>query len=84
MIASILRIPQSATPAGDEHFARFIKNTKGIVHAYQLEAEKELVMVTIWESENARDVYMKSALKQEVDASYPGQTRSLYKVRGSK
>ena len=84
MIATILKIPQAASAKGDDHFARFIKDTKGIAHAYQLEGDNELVMVTIWESEGARDTYMKSALKKDVDQSYPSQTRSVYRVRGSK
>ena len=84
MIATILKIPQGASAQGDAHFARFIKETKGIANAYQLEGDNELVMVTIWESESARDTYMKSALKREVDQSYAGQTRTAYKVRGHK
>lgn len=84
MIASILKIPQAASAKGDDHFARFIKETKGVAHAYQLEGDTELAIVTIWENEGARDAFMASDLRKDVDRSYPGQTRSVYKVRASK
>ena len=84
MIATILRLPKADLAKGDAHFARFIKETKGVAHSYQLEADDEIVVVTVWESEGARDSYMKSGLKQDIDRSYPGQKRSIYKVRASK
>ena len=84
MIASILRMPGPPGDLGADQFARFVRDTKGVVHCYRLGSDNETAVVTIWSDEASRDAYMKTALKQEIDGSYPGQTRAVYSVLASK
>ncbi len=85
MIASILTIPRTPDAKGDDLFQRFTK-TPGVHHAYQLEPMEggaEVVVVSIWESAEARDAYMKGPLMQEVNQFAEGQSRKVYRVRNS-
>ncbi|WP_423066038.1 hypothetical protein [Devosia sp. CN2-171] len=52
--------------------------------AYQLESPEGGATVTIWESQEARDAYMKTLLKTDVDAALPGLTREVYSVINTK
>lgn len=83
MIAVIMKIPGNSDPARDELFQRFIK-TPGLIHAYQLDNDAGGATVTIWESHAARDAYMASTLRSDVDTALPGLTREVFTVRASK
>ncbi len=85
MIASILTIPTTPDAKGDDLFQRFT-NTPGLHHAYQLESmdgAAEVVVVSVWESAEARDTYMKGQLMEEVNRAYEQQSRKVYRVRNS-
>lgn len=84
MIAVIMTYQRSQRAEEADLFARFTASTPGVVHAYQLEDGDNGATVTIWESKEARDAYMKSALKNEVDAALPSLSRRIYTVRDSK
>ena len=84
MIAVIMKYPIVGDRDKDELFQRFVKDTPGVIHAYQLESPDGGATVTIWESQAARDAYMGSILRTEVDTALPGLTREIYSVLGSK
>ncbi len=84
MIAVIMKYPQPPGPPNDKLFERFVAETPGVIGAYQLEGADGGTTITIWESEEVRDAYLKSPLRTEIDAALPGLTRTLYKVRNSK
>jgi hypothetical protein len=84
LIAVILKYPTTGEREKDELFRRFVKDTPGVLHAYQLESSTGGATVTIWESQAARDAYMASSLRSDVDAALPGLTRDVYEVIGSK
>lgn len=84
MIASLLRMNG---PVNDDLFKRFIAATPGVAAAYQLEIADDpngAAVFTVWQDEKARDAYMASAFKGEVDRTYPKQSRTVFKVRNSK
>ena len=84
MIAVIMKYPKVEDRDKDELFQRFIKETAGIIHAYQLESPEGGATVTIWESQAARDAYMSSSLRSDVDVALPELTREVYSIRSSK
>lgn len=84
MIAVIMKYPTTGDREKDELFRRFIRDTPGILHAYQLESPTGGATVTIWESQEARDAYMSTSLRSDVDAALPGLTREVYSVIGNK
>lgn len=83
MIAVIMKFPATRDQEKDELFKRFIK-TPGVVHAYQLENDAGGATVTVWESQAARDAYMASSLRSDVDTALPGLTREVFNVRSTK
>ncbi len=84
MIAVIMTYHRSKAAEEANLFKRFASETPGVVNAYQLENGDEGATVTIWESQQARDAYMASRLKSEVDSALPGLSRTVYSVRNSK
>lgn len=56
------------------------KTTPGIVASYQLRDDREVVVVTIWESAAKREAYMGSALQAEIAAANPRSSRMIYQV----
>ncbi len=84
MIAVIMKYPTTGDRNKDELFQRFVRDTPGVLHAYQLENDGGGATVTIWESQEARDAYMKTSLRTDVDTALPGLTREIYSVLGSK
>lgn len=84
MIAVIMKFPVTGDRDKDELFQRFIKQTPGVLHAYQLENDAGGATVTIWESQSARDAYMASTLRSDVDTALPGLTREIFTVRATK
>lgn len=84
MIAVIMKYPTAGDRDKDELFRRFVKDTPGVLHAYQLESATGGATVTIWESQAARDAYMASSLRGDVDTALPGLTREVFDVIGSK
>lgn len=87
MFAYILRARQAPTDETDELFRRFAQ-TPGLLHAYDLQGEEdpeEAVVVTIWESREAAERYLKdSPLRREVDQAVPSVTRTMYRVMHTK
>jgi heme-degrading monooxygenase HmoA len=88
MFAYILRAPQAPDDEQtDEFFHRFLE-TPGLIHAFDLrgvEDPDENLVVAVWESREAAERYLDaSPLRQEVDRTIPGITRTMYEVRGSK
>ena len=84
MIAVMMNIPRAPDAEGDELFKRFVKETPGVLHAYQLERLGAGAAFTVWESQEARDAYMQSGLRSEIDTALSGVTRTVYTVRNSK
>jgi heme-degrading monooxygenase HmoA len=84
MLAVIMKFPQQPGPENDKLFKRFVDETPGVVHAYQLEGTDGGTTITFWESEKARDAYLNSPLRNVVDAALPGLNRTVYNVRNSK
>jgi hypothetical protein len=84
MIAVVMKYPLRPDAEKDELFDRFVAETAGVVHAYQVEGPDGGATITIWESQEARDAYMQSSLKGEVDSALPGLTRDVYTVRRAK
>ncbi len=80
MIGVIWRTPRTDDSNG--LFDKF-KTTPGIVASYQLRDDKEVVVVTIWESAAKREAYMKSTLQSEIATANPGSARFVYEVMGS-
>jgi hypothetical protein len=78
-----MKFPVNNDRDKDELFQRFIK-TPGVLHAYQLENDAGGATVTIWESQAARDAYMASKLRSDVDTALPGLTREVFTVRSTK
>jgi hypothetical protein len=83
LIAVILKFPVTGDREKDELFQRFIK-TPGVIHAYQLENDAGGATVTVWESQAARDAYMASTLRSDVDTALPGLSREVSTVRSAK
>ncbi len=87
MFAYILRVRSRATEQTDEFFRKF-KETPGLLQAYSIQAaddSEDSGVVAIWESRAAAEQYLKeSQLRQTVDRSVPGLTRTLYEVRDSR
>jgi hypothetical protein len=81
MIATILTIPRTDDKRGDALFTRFAREADGLIHAYQLQDEKETVTVSVWVSAEKRDAYMATQLRQEVDSTFPGSSRKVYDVK---
>ncbi|MBK8082932.1 MAG: hypothetical protein IPK28_03330 [Devosia sp.] len=81
MIAGIWRTPRANRD--DDLFNRF-KSTPGIVATYQLANDEEIVVVTIWESAEKRDTYMKSTLQTEIAAANPAASRGAYELINSR
>ena len=84
MLASLLRMNG---PVNDDLFKRFIAATPGVLAAYQLEIADDpngAAVFTVWQDEKARDDYMASPFKGEVDHAYPRQARTVFRVRNSK
>ena len=81
MIAVVWRTPRLSRE-DDGLFEKF-KNTPGIVSSYQLGNDDEVVVVSIWESAEKREAYMKTALQAEILKEHPGQTRQVYEVLNS-
>lgn len=84
MIAVIMKYPTTGDRDKDELFQRFVRETPGVVYAYQLENAEGGATVTVWESQEARDAYMQTALRGDVDTALPGLTREIYSVISSK
>jgi len=84
LIAVIMKYPIVGDRDKDELFQRFVKETPGVVQAFQLESPNGGATVTIWESQAARDAYMGSSLRGDVDTALPGLTREVYSVRSTK
>ena len=84
LIAVIMKYPTVGDRSKDELFHRFVRETPGVLNAYQLESPDGGATVTIWESQEARDAYMKTMLKTDVDTALPGLTREVYAVINSK
>lgn len=80
VIGVIWRTPRTDDSKG--LFEKF-KTTPGIVASYQLRDDKEVVVVTIWESAAKREAYMKSTLQSEIADANPGSARLVYEVIGS-
>lgn len=80
MIAVIMKYPLSEDQRKGELFQRFVSETPGVVHAYRLEGADGGATITIWESQAARDAYMKSSLRTDVDTALPGLTREIFDV----
>jgi hypothetical protein len=83
LIAVIMKFPVTGDREKDELFQRFIK-TPGVIHAYQLENDAGGATVTVWESHAARDAYMASTLRSDVDTALPGLSREVFTVRSAK
>jgi heme-degrading monooxygenase HmoA len=86
MFAYILRVHTRPTEETDEFFRRF-KETAGLVHCFNLQGTddpEDGVAVAVWESREAAERYLESQLRQEVDRSVEGVTRTFYEVRDSK
>jgi len=83
LIAVIMKFPVTGDREKDELFQRFIK-TPGVIHAYQLENDAGGATVTVWESQAARDAYMTSTLRSDVDTALPGLTREVFTVLSAK
>ncbi len=87
MFAYILRVQSRATPQTDAFFKQF-KETPGLLHAYSIQAaddSEDSGVVAIWESREAAERYLsESQLRQNVDRSVTGVTRTMYEVRDSK
>lgn len=84
MIAVIMKYPTTGDRDKDELFRRFVRDTPGVLHAYQLENAEGGATVTVWESQAARDAYMKTTLRSDVDTALPGLTREVYSVVNTK
>ncbi len=84
MIAVIMKYPTTGDRDKDELFRRFVRDTPGVLHAYQLESATGGATVTIWESQAARDAYMSTTLRADVDTALPELTREVYSVLASK
>ena len=78
-----MKFPVTGDREKDELFQRFIK-TPGVIHAYQLENDAGGATVTVWESQAARDAYMTSTLRSDVDTALPGLTREVFTVLSAK
>lgn len=62
-------------------FEKFVKNTPGVVKAYLLKGDGgNDATFTVWESVAAREAYLKSEHRKEVDASLPGLSRTVFEV----
>ena len=46
--------------------------------------DEEIVVVTIWESAEKREAYMKSALQTEILAANPAASRGVYELLNSR
>ena len=84
MIAVIMKYPTTGDREKDELFQRFVRETPGVLHAFQLENAEGGATVTVWETQAARDAYMASALRGDVDVALPGLTREVFSVLSSK
>ena len=66
-------------------FEKFVKETPGVVSAYQLKGEgSDDATFTVWESAAAREAYLQSQLRKEVDSALPGLKRTVFEVMKSK
>jgi hypothetical protein len=84
LIAVIMKYPTVGDRSKDELFQRFVAETPGVVHAFQLESPEGGATVTVWESQEARDAYMATTLRDNVDTALPGLTREVYSVLATK
>lgn len=84
MIASLLKMTGQRD---DEMFKKFISNTKGVVASYQLQSPdnpNDLGVFTVWEDDKAREAFNASVQRTEVDAKFPGGSRTVYRVINAK
>lgn len=77
MIAVIWRAPRAEQD--NDLYERFTR-TPGLVSSYRLANERELVVVSIWESAERRDEYVQSSLQAEIIAASPTATREVFEV----
>ena len=66
-------------------FEKFVKETPGVVSAYQLKGDgPDDATFTVWESAAAREAYMQSQLRKEVDSALPVIKLTMFEVMKSK
>ena len=87
MFAYILRAQGAPDEQAGDFFRRF-RETPGLLHAYDLQAEdnpNEALVVAVWESREAAERYLRtSPLRREVDQAVPSVTRMFYTVLNTK
>jgi len=87
MLAVMFQVKGARDDTKKALFERY-KATPGIVATYQLEnseSPSDLITFTVWEDEAAREKYMASSLKAEIDKANEGQPqRTIYNVLNSK
>lgn len=82
MIGVLMTFPKAPEDKG--LFQKFVRATPGVVHSYLLENSDGQATFTVWESVAAREAYLKTQLRSEIDASVPGFNRTVFEVKDRK